>query len=392
MQGVQDTGSREGTVIKAGAVHHILVRDEDGVVYRCKTRGKLRSRRGGRGGRSMSGQRANDAADRTSPVVGDVVRFHAEPSRGPIAPKRPRGVIDEITPRRNQLVRRSVTGRTTDVVAVNVDVVVIVVAIADPPYKKGLIDRYLVACETEGLEAIICVNKADLLRDDEDREALAADLEIYPTLEYPVVLTSAETEDGEGLDHLRSLIAERVSVFTGPSGVGKSSLLNALEPDLALATADVSHRTGKGRHTTTGAVLVPIGDGGYVVDTPGLRSFGLDHVDAREVRTGFRDLAAVADGCRFSDCRHLSEPDCAVKAAVDAEEIDAERYDSYIRLLESLDEGSLPPVDADPEDAPGEMLELAELEAELRAPPAREPADDEDDDPDGPAGDDGEGR
>jgi ribosome biogenesis GTPase len=208
----------------------------------------------------------------------------------------------------------------------SLDQLVMVFAAREPTPHLRLLDRFLVIAEAQELTAVICINKADLAVPSWLRERLA----VYRQIGYPVVLASAE--HGEGLDELRARLTGRVSAFVGPSGVGKSSLLNALQPDLGQRVRAIGETTHKGRHTTTGARLFPLECGGYVADTAGIRSLA---VSSHETRLDFcfPEFRPYLGTCRLADCTHIHEPGCAVLAAVEARTLDAERYDSYCRLL-----------------------------------------------------------
>jgi ribosome biogenesis GTPase len=216
-------------------------------------------------------------------------------------------------------------GRTLTSV-VGLDQLVMVFAAREPTPHLRLLDRFLVVAEAQELAAVICVNKADLGAPSWLRERL----EVYRQIGYPVILASAER--GEGLDELRARLTERVSAFVGPSGVGKSSLLNALQPNLGQRVSAIGATTHKGRHTTTGARLFPLEGGGYVADTAGIRALAVSNGDAR-LDTCFPEFRPYLGTCRLADCTHIHEPGCAVLAAVEARALDAERYDSYCRLL-----------------------------------------------------------
>jgi ribosome biogenesis GTPase len=212
------------------------------------------------------------------------------------------------------------------VLVANVDRIVVVASAAEPGLKPHLIDRFLVAAEQVGIEPIICINKIDLI----DPGPLQPLVGVFAQMGYKVLQISAET--GLNIDLCKSELADRESVIVGQSGVGKSSILNAIEPGLALRTAAVSAETQKGRHTTTTAKLLPLSFGGFIVDTPGIRQFQLWDVTAEEVAGLFRDIRPFVDGCRFPNCTHTHEEDCAVKASVADGRLDMRRYESYCHL------------------------------------------------------------
>lgn len=239
--------------------------------------------------------------------------------------------VAQILPRRSALSRPDPRNpRIERVIAANIDVVVNVVSLKSPPLRPGLIDRYLIAIGKSGAEPLLCVNKIDLLENNSELTALQP----YYDLDITVILCSATT--GAGLDTLAGALANKTCVFSGHSGVGKSSILNALDPALRLATAAVSDANSTGRHTTTGSSLHRLANGAVIIDTPGIREFGLWSVRAADVRLYFDDLAGHAVRCAFSDCTHSHEPDCAVKEAVAAGHIAGARYAAYRRIMDSL--------------------------------------------------------
>ena len=239
--------------------------------------------------------------------------------------------IEQILPRRTALSRTDPHNpRVERVIAANIDVVVNVVSLKSPPLRPGLIDRYLIAIDKSGAAPLICVNKMDLFEGEADLEALRP----YYQMGIEVVLCSAAT--GAGMDKLAATLAGKTCVFSGHSGVGKSSILNALDSDLRLVTGAVSHSTMKGRHTTTGSSLHRLSNGAMIIDTPGIRAFGLWSVTAADVSHYFRDLAEYAGQCEFSDCTHSHEPDCAVKQGIADGRISEVRYAGYRRIMDSL--------------------------------------------------------
>ena len=266
--------------------------DTGGETLTCRARGKFR----------QSGM---------SPLVGDWVEVReTEPGRG---------MVWEIEPRRSVFDRPAVA---------NVDQLVVVASLATPVTDPYLIDRVVAIAESRGCDSLICVNKCDLV----PGEDLA---QIYEKAGFQTVRLSAQT--GEGVEELRRAIAGKVCAFTGNSGVGKSSLLNALEPDMDLATAQVSDKLGRGRHTTRHVELFRLSCGALVADTPGFSSFDVDHMELgrkEELQYAFREFAPYLGKCRFQDCAHLKEKGCAVLEAVAAGEIPATRHQSYLRLYE----------------------------------------------------------
>ncbi|MCC6145848.1 MAG: ribosome small subunit-dependent GTPase A [Candidatus Hydrogenedentes bacterium] len=235
-----------------------------------------------------------------------------------------------IAPRRTRLSRPAFGGGREQVIAANVDLLVIVAAVVRPPFRTGLIDRYLISAQVGGVEPLICVNKMDLV--DEAPEGL----QVYREMGVPIILTSCKT--GAGLDELRAALRDRISVLSGHSGVGKSSILNALDPDLELHTREVSDYNDRGKHTTTASRLYQIDDRTRIIDTPGIRGLGLWEVSPAEVSHYFPDIAQYAVACKFRDCTHTHEPGCAVKAAVDTGELSSARLASYLRIRQSLQE------------------------------------------------------
>lgn len=235
------------------------------------------------------------------------------------------GHIEEILPRKSQFGRTRV-GKLPQVIAANLDALLIIFATRDPALNFRMLDRFLVTAEAAAMDPVICINKMDL----EKQRRIRSDMAIYEEF-YPVIYASAVT--GEGVDALRDAMKDRISAVAGPSGVGKSTLLNAIQPGLRLRIGDVSESTRKGQHTTTGVELMALDCGGYVADTPGIRALGLFEIPLQHLDGLFPEMNKHLIGCKYPSCSHTHEPDCAVKEALDAGEISKRRYDSYLRLL-----------------------------------------------------------
>jgi ribosome biogenesis GTPase len=236
------------------------------------------------------------------------------------------GTIETVEPRRSVLSRQAPGRKAEQVIVANPDQMVFIMACADPDPNFRMLDRLLVVAERERIPARVCANKIDLVVE----RAARAEFEEYDRLGYPVHYTSAVS--GKGIRDLRKALAGKISVFAGQSGVGKSSLLNAIQPGLGLHIGEVSQNTGKGTHTTVVPELMALTAGGYVADTPGLRAFALWDIEPEEVDGYFPELRALVSECAFNDCTHQHEPGCAVMAAVEHGLISPERYDSYCRI------------------------------------------------------------
>ncbi len=267
-----------------------------------------------------------DRTHQKSPVaVGDRVRV--------VRTALDRGAIESIEPRRSLLSRpANRQERVEHVIAANLDAVALVSAAADPEFNPALVDRVLAVIEHCDLEAILVINKIDLT-DEAPHE-----VELYRSLGYPVFVVSAT--EGDGIGALRDALVGRVTVICGHSGVGKSSVLNAINNAWDLTVGDVNEFTGKGTHTTTATTLFELPNGGAVIDTAGVREFGLFGIPKRDLPWLFRDIAELAPNCKFPDCSHTHEPRCAVQSALVEGDLAPSRFDSYLRILESLDQAN----------------------------------------------------
>ncbi len=263
-------------------------------------------------------------------AVGDFVRFDPA-GEG-------EGTIIQIEERYSVLARTDITGRKEQLIATNIDQVIIIASFLNPPLKPALIDRYLIAAEKGNLHPILIINKVDLLSEasQEEQERFREFLSVYELLGFPIL--SLSTKTGAGIEALHSLLVGKTSVFSGQSGVGKSSLLNSCF-GLQLKTGPMDQKTAKGTHTTTTARLIPLPGGGYCVDTPGIRSFGVWSLQKEEVLSHFTDIAAFATDCRYKDCAHRKEPNCAVQKALEEGNLSQLRYESYSSLLDEATGG-----------------------------------------------------
>lgn len=313
----------QATVVKHTGSHYLLSQLPEWKLFPAVLRGKIR----------LKGSTA------TNPVaVGDVVKFEAEVPEecaaagdGSITPENP-AVVTEVMPRRNYIIRKSTNlSRQAHVIAANLDRAFIIATIDFPEVKLPFLDRILVTCEVYNIPATIVLNKVDLYRESH-REMLEAFHEIYEGAGYPVMEVSALT--GEGIDELREACRGCLSLFSGVSGVGKSSLIKALDPSLDPRVGEISDAHLQGRHTTTFYEMYALSSLGFIVDTPGLRGFGLVDLKNEEVALYFPEMLKASEGCRFTPCTHTHEPGCAVKEAVENGEISYDRYSSYLGMLD----------------------------------------------------------
>lgn len=292
----------EGLVIRAQSGFLTVETDEGEFV--CRLRGRLKQ----------------GNADGDIIAVGDRVTItpHDDVS----------GMIEGVHERSGAIsrVRTGIKRDFRQILLANPDQMVIVFACADPEPHRRMLDRFLVIAEKQQIDAVIVANKIDLVTKKEAEDLFG----LYAKLGYPVIYTSAQT--GQGVEDLRNELKDKISALTGPSGVGKSSLLNIIQPDLGLQVRAVSETTTKGMHTTRVRELFPLKIGGYVADTPGIRSLALWDTEPEELDAYFVEMRYLVSDCQFSDCTHTHEPGCAVRAAVDTGEVSVERYRSYLRL------------------------------------------------------------
>ncbi|MCB9183297.1 MAG: ribosome small subunit-dependent GTPase A [Flavobacteriales bacterium] len=297
-----------------------LVRGEEGSLHECVARGNLR----------IKGWKS------TNPVaVGDQVTF--EPQQGAEHP----GTITDLHDRRNYLVRRSVNlSHHRHVIAANLDQALLMVTVARPRTSYGFIDRFLVTAETYQVPAVVVVNKIDDL-DEQEQEMLLDLVDTYQQAGYRVVMTSAL--QGRGVDEVKELLAGKTTLVSGHSGVGKSTLINAIDPELDLWTTEISESSSKGQHTTTYAEMFELkldAPDSFIIDTPGIKGFGLVDLDKEHIGDQFPEMFRLKGDCRFANCLHKGEPGCAVRAAVEQGEVPESRYRSYLDMLEGVDDDS----------------------------------------------------
>lgn len=307
----------EATVVKNAGSHYLLSCLPDWTPFPAVLKGKIRLRNN----------------ESTNPVaVGDHVRFEsATDSLSDISLKNP-AQISGVLDRKNYLIRKSTNlSRQSHVIAANVDMAFAVVSLYFPEIKLPFLDRMLVTCEVYGIPVTIVLNKVDLYR-KEAPQAVADFIDIYTNAGYRVVCTSART--GEGVDELRSLTGGNVCLFSGESGVGKSSLIKALDPALDPKIGRISDVHLQGKHTTSLYEMYRLRTGGWVIDTPGLRGFGLVNLEKEEISRYFPEMLKISENCRFTPCTHTHEPGCAVKEAVEDGRISPERYSSYLGMIE----------------------------------------------------------
>ena len=298
----------QGLVIKSTGSWY-QVHAEDGEIYDCRIKGKFRIK----------------GIQTTNPLaVGDQVNFELEPNSG-------NGVIDKLHDRKNYIIRKSINlSKQAQIIAANMDQAFLVVTLASPRTSMGFIDRFLATAEAYGIPAVLIFNKLDLFN-DAGLEILEQYKAIYENIGYPCYTVSAL--EGTNIHIIEDLLKDKTTLFSGHSGVGKSSLINALMPDLDIKTGEVSEASDKGQHTTTFAEMHELPFGGYLIDTPGIRELGIFDIRPEELGHYFVEMRALLNQCRFHNCRHVNEPGCAVIKAVEEGEIELSRYESYLSIF-----------------------------------------------------------
>ncbi|WP_430467436.1 ribosome small subunit-dependent GTPase A [Winogradskyella ouciana] len=304
-----------GTVYKSTGSWY-TVKTMSGKFYDCRIKGRFR----------LQGIKS------TNPIaVGDKVQFELETKNNTET-----GVINRIEERKNYIVRKSVNlSKQTHIIASNIDQVFLLVTIDNPPTFPSFIDRFLVTAEAYSIKTILLFNKIDTY-DEETLLEVKYLASIYRQIGYECINISAKT--GENIDKVKSLMEDKVSMFAGHSGVGKSTLVNAIEPSLNLKTKEISEQHMQGQHTTTFAEMFDLSFGAKIIDTPGIKGFGVVDMEKEEVGDYFPEFFELKQDCKFNNCLHLKEPKCAVKEALENDEVSYSRYRSYIQILEGEDE------------------------------------------------------
>lgn len=284
------------------------VKSDEGNFYQCRIKGKLR----------LSGIRS------TSPVaVGDRVGFDLDDEAI--------GVIHTIDQRENYLVRKSVNlSKQLHIIGANIDLVFLVITLKNPETFTTFIDRFLVSAAAFGIETVMLFNKMDQYS-EEELETVNELKELYTSIGYQSVLCS--TKSGQGMSELRNLMKDNTSIFSGHSGVGKSTLINTVAPELRLKIGEISEQHGQGQHTTTFAEMFDLSFGGRIIDSPGIRGFGIADIDKEEIARYFKEFFKASENCKFNNCQHLSEPGCAVKSELEEGAIAESRYQSYLSMV-----------------------------------------------------------
>jgi ribosome biogenesis GTPase / thiamine phosphate phosphatase len=306
---------KKGVVYKSTGSWY-TVKAENGAFFECRIKGKFR----------MEGIKS------TNPVsVGDHVVFEVETKGDETI-----GIINKIEKRENYIIRKSVNlSKQTHIIAANIDVAFLLITLNNPPTFTTFIDRFLVTAEAYEIKAVLLFNKIDTYNEDEllEIKLLAA---MYREIGYECLGISATT--GKNIDKVKEMMKGKVSMFSGHSGVGKSTLVNALEPNLNLKTTEISGQHMQGQHTTTFAEMYDLSFGAQIIDTPGIKGFGIVEVDKEELGGYFPEFFKLKEHCKFNNCLHIEEPHCAVKEALEREEIPWSRYKSYLQIIEGEEE------------------------------------------------------
>jgi ribosome biogenesis GTPase len=302
----------QGLIIKSTGSWY-QVQTPDGNRYEARIKGKFRIK----------------GITTTNPLaVGDQVDFEFEPGSD-------NAVINHLHPRKNYIIRKSINlSKQAQIIAANLDQAFLVVTLASPRTSLGFIDRFLVTAEAYSIPAVLIYNKLDLFS-DEGLEILAEYQSVYERIGYPCYTVSAK--EGTNIELIQQLIKDKTTLFSGHSGVGKSSLINALLPDLEIRTGEVSDWSDKGMHTTTFAEMHELPGGGFIVDTPGIRELGVIDIEQAELSHFFPEMRDRLNQCRVNNCRHINEPGCAIVAAVEAGDIELSRYESYLSIYHGND-------------------------------------------------------
>lgn len=303
----------QGTVIKSTGSWYEVISDA-GLQYSCRIKGRFRTQN----------------IRTTNPIaVGDRIDFQLEPNQET-------GVIKNVYPRRNYLIRKSVNlSKQSQILAANIDQALVVVTLINPVTSLGFIDRFLVTAEAYSIPARIIINKTDLLVEQEDLELLHDFKELYEGIGYPCLETSVIKHIGT--DEFALLLKGKTTLLSGHSGVGKSSLINTLLPESTLKIGEISDWSKKGKHTTTFAEMIPIGNEGFIIDTPGINEFGIVDMDKSEIGHYFPEFRKLLNECRFHNCVHVNEPGCAILQAVEEGNISVDRYESYLSIYDGRD-------------------------------------------------------
>lgn len=304
---------KHGTVTRSTGSWYEVKDKESGQVFACRMKGRFR----------LNGLKL------TNPVaVGDRVTFYIED----VAEQT--GMIKGITERVNYIVRESPRrAHHLHLLAANIDQAFVITTVRDPMLKQGFIDRFLLMTEPFDVPTHIIINKADLY-DEHDLDVVGRLTTMYTDIGYTVHLISAT--EAQGINTLREILHNKITLISGHSGVGKSTLINAIQPQLDLRTQEISHYSNKGQHTTTFATMYDLDAGGAIIDTPGIKSLSFINMEPMDVAHNFREFFKMSSGCKFSNCLHLDEPQCAVKAALDAGEIHPLRYQNYLAIVEEI--------------------------------------------------------